>query len=109
MGLLQDHRSPCVIDFGAGHSLYSDQENLQKFTNAIGKNSNVFLLQPCENDNDAADILYERVVAHGGSTTKTSLLSELRQHASLPISKGDIHTSNITPNETASVILSKVR
>src|SRR5438128_1744644 len=59
--LLQDHRN-CVIDLGAGHSVYRDDASLAKVKEILAPYPNVFLILPSPDLDESAAVLAERNV-----------------------------------------------
>ncbi len=57
--LLSEH-SQCVIDFGAGHSVYEDAALFQRVQQALAPYPNVFLLLPSPDLDESVRILNER-------------------------------------------------
>lgn len=50
----------CVIDFGAGCTVYDDAAQFDEVRHALGPFENVILLQPCEDKERSLEILHER-------------------------------------------------
>jgi shikimate kinase len=57
--VLSEYRN-CVLDLGAGHSVYREAEALERVQKALAPYPNVFFILPCENKEEAAHILAER-------------------------------------------------
>jgi shikimate kinase len=52
-----------VIDFGAGHSVYTDPKQLQEVSELLAPIPNVYLLLPCEDRERSISICNERLVS----------------------------------------------
>ncbi|MFZ5354846.1 MAG: shikimate kinase [Bacillota bacterium] len=50
----------CVFDFGAGHSVYEDEELFQKVKNVLEPYDNIILLLPCDDIVKSMEILNKR-------------------------------------------------
>ncbi|UCJ13977.1 MAG: hypothetical protein JWS08_09770 [Phormidium sp. PBR-2020] len=57
--LLSDHKN-CVIDFGAGHSVYEDNSLFQRVQRVLAPYPNIVLLLPSSDLNESVQILNER-------------------------------------------------
>ncbi|MEO1210539.1 MAG: shikimate kinase [Cyanobacteria bacterium J06638_20] len=57
--LLSDHKN-CVIDFGAGHSVYEDSSLFRRVQRVLAVYANVVLLLPSPNLDESIQILNER-------------------------------------------------
>src|ERR1041384_6504581 len=57
--LLADHKN-CVIDLGAGHSVYRDEASLARVQKALAPYPNVFLLLPSPDVEESSAILQQR-------------------------------------------------
>jgi shikimate kinase len=57
--LLSEHRN-CVIDFGAGHSVYEDYSLFQRVQRVLASYSNIILLLPSSDLDESVQILNER-------------------------------------------------
>jgi shikimate kinase len=57
--LLASHQN-CVLDFGAGHSVYEDEELFSRVKLALAPYKNIFLLLPSPDPDESIAILNER-------------------------------------------------
>jgi shikimate kinase len=101
--LLAEHQN-CIIDFGAGHSVYDDQDLFYKVKQALAPYINVFLLLPSPNQDESIRILNER-----GELMSNELL-EINEHfvrhpSNQELAKFTIYTKAKTPEETCNDIL----
>jgi shikimate kinase len=104
--LLAEH-SECVIDFGAGHSVYEDYELFAKVKAALATYSNVVLLLPSPNLDESLEILSQR---ERGLSDEEIRLNEhfLRHPSNYELAKLTIYTRDKTPEETCSEILAAI-
>lgn len=101
--LLSEH-SQCVIDFGAGHSVYEDTTLFQRVQKALAPYLNVFLLLPSPNLDESVQILDER------NQFEIEELRSLNEHfvrhdSNYKLAKFIVYTKNKIPLETCEEIL----
>lgn len=58
--ILSSLKSPCVIDFGAGHSIYEDPILREKMKEICSKFKNIVLLLPSQDNETSRRVLLER-------------------------------------------------
>lgn len=105
--LLADHRN-CVIDFGAGHSVFEDDQLFERVRRALAHYPNVILLLPSPDPEESIRVLRTRNAAHPAG--KFDLNSHFVLHRSnYDLAKIVIHTEGKTPEETRDMILAAVR
>ena len=92
----------CVIDFGAGHSVYDEKEDKIKISNILKPYKNVFLLFPSPDVNKSLEILMKRYTEPLHIGTAEHLI---KHESYFQLSKYKIFTENKTPDETAGEIL----
>lgn len=101
--LLSEHKN-CVIDFGAGHSVYEDDRLFQRVKEVLSAYKNVILLLPSPDLDESIHILNER----------DEFLREMkpninehfvRHHSNYDLAKHTIYTKGKTPEETCEEIL----
>jgi shikimate kinase len=101
--------SQCVIDFGAGHSVYEDAIHFQRVQKALTPYPNVFLLLPSPNLDESVQILDER------NQFEVSELRSLNEHfvrhaSNYKLAKFIVYTKDKTAEETCEeIILSTCR
>jgi shikimate kinase len=87
--LLAEHRN-CVLELGAGHSVYRESGALERIKIALAPYPNVFLILPCADHDEASRILEERC------QTNPWLLSFRAEHGYDPNAHFLTHSSNYT-------------
>lgn len=101
--LLSEHQQ-CVIDFGAGHSVYEDAVLFQRVKQALSPYPNVVLLIPSPNVDESVKILNERneYVPNGKPNINEHFV---RHHSNYQLAKFTVYTKDKTPKETCDDIL----
>ncbi len=104
--LLSEHES-CIIDFGAGHSVYDDAELFERVDKALSPYPNVFLLLPSPDLNESLHILNQRneYVPDGKPNINEYFLTHPSNYQ---LAKFTVYTKDKTPAETCSDILSLI-
>jgi shikimate kinase len=92
----------CVIDFGAGHSVYDDKKDIIKISNILKPYKNIFLLFPSPDIEKSLEILLNRYEEPLHIGTAEHLI---RHKLYFQLSKYQIFTENKAPEETAKEIL----
>ncbi len=103
---LSEHKD-CVIDFGAGHSVYEDDFLFQRVQQILMPYANVILLLPAADLNESIQILNERndYVSDG----KLNINEHFVRHPSnYELAKFTVYTKAKTPEETCNEILQLV-
>jgi shikimate kinase len=109
--LLADHRH-CVLELGAGHSVYREEAALERIKKALAPYPNVFLILPCPDREEAARILAERnrtnpwlqgfCAEHGYNPNEHFL----NHHSNYILARKIVYTQDRSPKETVDEILS---
>ena len=104
--LLSEHRD-CVIDFGAGHSVYEIDTHFSRVQNALKPYRNIVLLLPSSDPAESLGILNER---QGKTQSDEMDIGEhfVRHHSNYDLAKFTVYTKDKTPAETRDEILSLV-
>ena len=92
----------CVIDFGAGHSVYDDPEQFEKIKNILGNYAFVFLLLPCEDPEEALAVMNSRTDFPLHLATNEFLLNHPSNYI---LADYTVYTDGCTPEETAETII----
>ncbi|MEO0408422.1 MAG: shikimate kinase, partial [Cyanobacteria bacterium P01_A01_bin.135] len=101
--LLTEHTN-CVIDFGAGHSVYEELALLQRVQRALAAYLYVVLLLPSPDPDESLRILHERNRMLPKDIRKTN--EHFVRHPSNGIlAKFTVYTKSKTPEETCAEIL----
>ncbi|MGD1906582.1 MAG: shikimate kinase [Leptolyngbyaceae cyanobacterium] len=101
--LLSEHRD-CVIDFGAGHSVYEEAALFDRVKRALSPYLNVVLLLPLPDIDRSWQILKQRNCALP-SDTHSMNEHYLRHPSNLKLAKHTIYTHGKTPEVTCAEIL----
>jgi len=107
--VLADHRE-CVIDFGAGHSVYESQELFARVQQALAPYPNVVLVLPSPDAGESIRILNERTKDLVGSFGQGFNWNEyfVRHRSNDDLAKFVVYTKGKTPEETRDEILGLV-
>jgi shikimate kinase len=110
--VLQDH-SGCVIDFGAGQSVYDDEILFNRVKNALEPYPNVILLLPSANREESIAILNTRIPPDAPPEIipwyKEMNAYFVNHHANYDLAKITIYTKDQTPDETCDEIIGKLK
>lgn len=100
--LLEEHKN-CVIDFGAGHSVYEDDAQRARAREMLASYPNVFLLLPSSDLQESLTILRERSGSiRGGMAVNRFFLTRLAQSW---LAKQVVYTAGKTPEQTCDEII----
>ena len=107
--VLADHRD-CVIDFGAGHSVYESKELFARIQTALTPYRNVILILPSPNVEESIQILNERTKDLVGAFGQGFNWNEyfVRHHSNYDLARFIVYTHGKTPEETRDEILTRV-
>lgn len=105
--LVTEHHD-CVIDFGAGHSVYENDNHLQRAAAALAPFDNVVLLLPCADEDECCRILRERWPEEPGQVTLDLNEHFVRHPANRRLASIVVYTAGKTPEETRDEILERV-
>ncbi len=99
--------SQCVIDFGAGHSVYEDQELFNRVQRALSPYPNVVLLMPSPDKKESIEILNERdeFLKNMHPNINEHFICHLSNYI---LANLIIYTKGKTPEETCNEILQAV-
>jgi len=102
--LLSEHKN-CVIDFGAGHSVFEDDELFARVRRALEPCDNVVLVLPSPNLDESIRILRERRNTKPGEGFDLNA-HFVKHHSNHALAKHTVYTKDKTPEETRDEILS---
>jgi hypothetical protein len=94
--VLAEHHD-CVIDFGAGHSIYEDEIDFQRVQCALAPYAHVILLLPSQDLDESVAILSESIVEH-----------HVKHRSNPDLAKMVVYTKDRTPEETCDEIVSRL-
>ncbi|MEM7554315.1 MAG: shikimate kinase [Cyanobacteria bacterium P01_A01_bin.84] len=104
--LLQEHQN-CVIDFGAGHSIYENDEDFVRSQEILASYTNVILLIPSPDLDESIAILKERkTLIINGMEANRFLLTHSSNHK---LANFVVYTKGKTPSETRDEILELIK
>lgn len=100
--------SSCVIDFGAGHSVYEDDELFKRVQQVLEPYINVVLILPSPDLEESIQILNER---NGGIVSNGFDLNEyfVKHHSNYDLAKFVVYTKGKSPEEARDEILKIVK
>ncbi|MEO0520908.1 MAG: shikimate kinase [Cyanobacteria bacterium P01_A01_bin.116] len=101
--VLSEH-THCVIDFGAGHSVYDDPSLFQRVQTALSSYPNVVLLLPSPDLTDSIQILNERN-QHLPEDIRRTNEYFIRHPSNAKLAKFTVYTQGKAPKETCDDIL----
>jgi len=103
--LRQEHKN-CVIDFGAGHSIYENSEDFTRVSELLAPYGNVVLLLPSPDLDESISILKDR---HADTINGVEVIEYLVSHPSTQeLADFTIFTENRTLSEIMDEILTEV-
>lgn len=101
--LLSEHHN-CVIDFGAGHSVFEDEEFFKRVQQALAPYQNVVLLLPTPDPEESVEILNDR--EDFLPTVKPNINEHyIKHHSNYTLARFVVYTAGRTPQETCDQIL----
>ena len=104
---LADHPHDAVLDFGAGHSVYTDSEQFARVQAAFAPNPNVVLLLPSADLDESVRVSKER---QGHQTWYENDFDELfvKHSSNHTLAKHIVYTEGKTPVQTRDDILHRL-
>jgi tetratricopeptide (TPR) repeat protein len=106
--ILAEH-AECVIDFGAGHSVYEDGALLERARRALAPFRHVVLLLPSPDPDESVRLLRERTGASPAAPGQLDMIEHLVRHPSNhELATLTVYTRGQTPEETADELLARV-
>jgi shikimate kinase len=105
----------CVLDFGAGHSVYEDENLFTRVQNAFTPFDYVILILPSADSDESVDVLnarFSRLLQREVGKVDPKLL-DLNEHfvkhpSNQRLAKMTIYTQGKSPEETCNEILEKI-
>lgn len=94
-----------VIDFGAGHSVYEDEQQLARVKQALADFPHVILLRPCEDDDEAIQILHQRDIDDAQSGLPEINHLFVRHPSNKQLATHTIFNQDQSPQQTCAAIL----
>jgi shikimate kinase len=104
--LLAEHRD-CVIDFGAGHSVYEDDALFERVRRALLPFRNVVLILPSPDLDESVRILRTRTYSPKPGEFDFNALF-VRHHSNHDLAKIVVYNHGKTPKETRDEILASI-
>jgi shikimate kinase len=112
---LEEHRG-CVLDFGAGHSVYEDESLFTDVERALAPFQHVFLILPSPDPRRSIEVLnrrFRQLLQREVGEVDERLL-ELNEHfarhpSNRRLAKHVIYTKGKTPEETCEEIIKTIR
>lgn len=108
---LEEHQG-CVLDFGAGHSVFEDEALLEKVETALAPFKNVFLILPSPDPVESVEVLnrrfrqlLEREVGHVDERLLRLNEHFVRHPSNRRLAKHVVYTKGRTPEDTCQEIL----
>ncbi|MEZ4670503.1 MAG: shikimate kinase [Anaerolineae bacterium] len=105
--------SNCVIDFGAGHSVYDDDGLLERVKKALAPYPNVVLLMPTPDVDETLRILNERIPAEVPAESHEIFISMnehfVKHRSNYELAKVTVYTEGKSPEQTCDEIVGKLK
>jgi shikimate kinase len=112
--ILEDHRN-CVIDFGAGHSVYEDETLFSQVERVLAPYPNVIMLLPSPDPDESIKILntrFEELLMREVGKADPALFEVnaqfVRHPSNYKLAKIVIYTKDKTPDDTCAEIIEKL-
>ncbi len=110
--VLQDY-TDCVIDFGAGQSIYDDESLFTRVEKSLEPYPSVVLLLPSDDQEESIQILNTRIPPDAPPEIipwyKEMNAYFVHHHSNTDLAKITIYTQNKTPDETCDEIIGKLK
>ena len=106
--VLSSLQRPCVIDFGAGHSIYEDEELRNAMRRICSEFKNVILLLPSKDNETSRKILLERRNIEPGSYKDQDNWHFMTAPNNYELATSIIYEEGKTPEEIAREIIQLV-
>ena len=95
-----------IHDFGAGHSVYEDEDLFKEVNDALSNYENIFLLLPSQNEMESINVLNERLKEVTTNKDAYKLNEHFVEHKSNKLlAKHIIYTNGKTPEMVADTII----
>jgi hypothetical protein len=112
--VLADHPHDCVIEFGAGHSIYEDEADFKRVQQVLSSYRNVIvLILPSPDLDESAQILTERqwTLAPPADFGAIGELVEhhVKHHSNHDLANMVIYTKGKTPEETCEELMDRLK
>ncbi|MBZ0293947.1 MAG: AAA family ATPase [Anaerolineae bacterium] len=109
--ILADHPDDCVIDFGAGHSIYDDEADFQRVQQALS-GCHVVLILPSPDLDESARILTERQMQSAPPSDLDIIGGIVEQYVKHPsnhaLATTVIYTKDQTPEAACDALVARL-
>lgn len=105
--ILADHQN-CVIDFGAGHSIYESAEQMARAQRALAPYPNVVLILPSPDIDESRELLHSRWPFHYDRNHFDFVDYFLRSPSNAALARYVVYTKDRTPEQSCDEILSRL-
>ena len=106
--ILGSLKSPCVIDFGAGHSIYEDPVLREKMKAMCAQFKNIILLLPSKDNETSRQVLLERRKIKSGSHTDKDNWHFITAPNNYELATDIIYEEGKSPEEISAEILERI-
>lgn len=107
--ILSSLKRPNVIDFGAGHSIYEDEELRKRMKNMCSEFKNIILLLPSKDKEKSRRILLERRGITSGSQGDRDNWHFLTSPNNYELATNTVYEENRTPDDISKEIIQLVK
>lgn len=106
--ILGSLKSPCVIDFGAGHSIYEDPVLREKMKAMCAQFKNIILLLPSKDNETSRQVLLERRKIKSGSHMDKDNWHFITAPNNYELATDIIYEEGKSPEEISEEILERI-
>ena len=107
--ILQDYPADHVIDFGAGHSVYQEEDLFARVAAALSPFPKVIFLTPCADAEDAIRILQQRDLEDGESGLPAINRLFVTHPSNAALATHTVYNKNKSPKQTCDEIMQIIR
>ncbi len=101
---LSEHQGT-VMDLGAGHTVYDNDESFERVKHALSPYSNIFLILPAEDEEENIRILHDRLAGEPVSFNFDLISHFVRSQCNYILAKHIIYTEGRLPESCCNSIL----
>jgi len=106
--IVHEYPDKTIIDFGAGHSVYADAKLFERVQTALESFPYVFFLTPCDDTEEALQILNQRDLDDMESGLPEMNRDFVTSEANRKLAKFTVYNKGKTPQQTHDDIVSQL-
>lgn len=100
-----EENAGCVLDFGAGHTVYDSSEHLARVERALSSYPNVFLILPSPDPDESVRTLNQRLLDEGIAFNFDFSAHFVRHRSNYLLAKHIVYTNGKTPQQTVDEVI----